>query len=159
LNVVKVCPKKESLILINISCCVNEPRAVVAGTHEISYQPERGLRKPNFFIIGASKCGTTSLCRWLSEHPNVFICPEKEPHFFNTDDVQRGTSTLGKYEALFAGVKKEHTAIGEASVWYLSSSAAVPNILAYQPDTKFIVMVRSPLQMAPALHAQVLLGA
>jgi hypothetical protein len=39
------------------------------------------LRKPNFFIIGAPKCGTTSFWTWLSSHPNIFVTPEKEPHF------------------------------------------------------------------------------
>ena len=61
----------------------------------------RALRRPNFFIIGAPKCGTTSLSVWLSEHPKIFMSPIKEPHFFNTDDRQAVT-TLDQYEALFS---------------------------------------------------------
>jgi len=33
------------------------------------------MNKPNFFILGAPKCGTTSLAGWLSERPNIFMCP------------------------------------------------------------------------------------
>lgn len=115
------------------------------------------LRKPNFFVIGAPKCGTTSLSVWLREHPNIFMSRMKEPHFFNADDRQ-GISALERYEALFSDVTEEHMAVGEASVWYLSSAEAVPAILRYQPEAKFIVMVRNPIEMAPALHGEMLLS-
>ena len=115
------------------------------------------LRKPNFFIIGAPKCGTTSLSVWLGEHRKIFISPIKEPHFFNSDDRQ-AISELDEYEALFCGASEEHIAVGEASVWYLSSANAVTAILRYQPEAKFIVMLRNPIEMAPALHGEMLLS-
>jgi hypothetical protein len=115
------------------------------------------LRKPNFFIIGAPKCGTTSLSVWLGEHRKIFISPIKEPHFFNNDDRQ-AISTLDDYEALFRGASEEHIAVGEASVWYLSSANAVTAILRYEPEAKFIVMLRNPIEMAPALHGEMLLS-
>jgi hypothetical protein len=111
------------------------------------------MPKPTFFVIGAPKCGTTSMTMWLREHPNVFIPLEKEPHFFNDDD-RRGYTELYRYEALFSDARPEQRAIGEGSVWYLSSSTAVINILQYQPNARFIVMIRNPIQMAPSLHAQ-----
>jgi hypothetical protein len=117
----------------------------------------RRLRKPNFFIVGAPKCATTSLWTWLADHPNIFMPHEKEPHFFNTDD-RRGVATLGDYEALFSDAGEEHIAIGEASVWYLYSSEAIANILQYQPSSRFIVIVRNPIEMAPALHGEMLLS-
>jgi hypothetical protein len=40
--------------------------------------------KPNFFILGAPKCGTTSLATWLADHPNVYFSPIR-PGFFSTD--------------------------------------------------------------------------
>ena len=40
------------------------------------------MKRPDFFILGAPKCGTTSMAAWLSEHPNVFMSPIKEPFFF-----------------------------------------------------------------------------
>jgi hypothetical protein len=114
-------------------------------------------KKPNFFILGAPKCGTSSLAAWLATNPQVFMSPVKEPHFFNTDD-RRLFSTTEAYEGLFSGVADQHVAIGEASVWYLSSSEAVKNILRYQPDARFIVMFRNPVEMAPALHAEMVLS-
>jgi sulfotransferase family protein len=115
------------------------------------------MRKPNFFILGAPKCGTTSIASWLGGHPNVFISAVKEPHFFNTDDRQ-GISTLRAYENLFSAANHNHYAVGEASVWYLFSTEAVKNILQYQPGARFIVMVRNPIEMAPALHAEMMIS-
>lgn len=116
--------------------------------------------KPNFFIVGAPKCGTTSMAAWLGQHPAIFIPGMKEPNFFNTDDNQGpvyGVTTLDAYEALFASATAGQRAIGEASVFYLSSGVAMANILHYQPDARFIVMLRNPIDMAPALHAEMLI--
>ena len=115
------------------------------------------MRKPNFFIIGAPKCGTTSLSAWLGDNPQIFMSSMKEPHFFNSDDRQ-AVRTFDEYEALFRGATEEHVAIGEASVWYLSSAEAVSAILRYQPEAKFIVMVRNPIDMAPTLNGEMLLS-
>ena len=109
--------------------------------------------KPNLFILGAPKCGTTSLAAWLAEHPDIYFSPIKEPHFFNTDH-KRFLNSLESYEKLFAGAGRRHRAVGEASVWYLCSSVAVKNILDYSPAAKFIVMLRNPVEMAPSLHEE-----
>jgi hypothetical protein len=113
-------------------------------------------RKPNFFILGAPKCGTTSMADWLRNHPNIFLSRPKEPCYFNTDD---GPSpyTLDTYEGLFRGAREQHIAIGEASALYLYSSKAVTNIIRYQPVARFIVMVRNPVEMAQSYHAEMLL--
>jgi Sulfotransferase family len=113
--------------------------------------------RPNFFILGAPKCGTTSLSAWLKGHPEIFIPETKEPHFFNTDD-KRATNTLQEYDTLFASAADRHKRLGEASVWYLSSSDAVPNILKCHPEAHFIAMVRNPVEMAPALHAEMVIS-
>jgi hypothetical protein len=113
-------------------------------------------QKPNFFILGAPKCGTTSMAEWLRNHPNIFMSPEKEPDYFNTDDG-RSSYTLDTYEGLFRGAREQHIAIGEASALYLFSSRAVTNIIRYQPDARFIVMVRSPVEMAQSYHAEMVL--
>lgn len=111
------------------------------------------MKKPNFFILGAPKCGTTSLAAWLSQHPSVFFSPLKEPHFFNTDGLT-DVSSLSDYEKLFSGVQPHHKAVGEGSTHYLYSQEALPNILEYNPDARFIVCLRNPLEMAPALHRE-----
>ncbi len=111
------------------------------------------MKKPNFFIIGAPKCGTTSLAAWLAEHPQIYMSPTKEPHYFNTDQ-QRYLNSLQGYERLFEGANGRHRAVGEASVWYLFSETAVGNILDYSPQAKFIVLLRNPVDMAPSLHEE-----
>lgn len=111
-------------------------------------------KKPNFFIIGSPKCGTTSLANWLREHPQVFVSNPKEPHFFNMDSDNRFVFELKQYEDLFSQAKDQHKAIGEASVWYLVSDVAIDNILAYQPDARFVVCLRNPIETAVSLHDQ-----
>lgn len=111
-------------------------------------------KKPNFFILGAPKCGTTAMAEWISTHPEIFMCDPKEPHYFNTDSDHHGALNLEHYESFFSGVHENHKAIGEGSVWYLASSDAVKNILSYQPEAKFLVFIRNPLEMAPSLHDQ-----
>jgi hypothetical protein len=112
------------------------------------------MKKPDFFIIGAPKCGTTSLAAWLAEHPHVFMSPRKEPHHFNTDMKNYLTRSRSLYERLFSRAGDQHLAVGEASTWYLYSDVAVPNILEYNPDARFVVCLRNPVEMAPSLHEQ-----
>lgn len=114
-------------------------------------------RKLHFFIIGAPKSGTSSLAAWLNAHPNIFMPSEKEPNFFNTDDRQI-ISTVKEYEDLYRDAGDCCRVVGEATVWYLYSAEAVPNILLYQPEARFIVMLRNPLEMAPALHMEMVLS-
>jgi hypothetical protein len=116
------------------------------------------VKKPNFFIIGAPKCGTTSLASWLTEHPQIFTSVPKEPMFFNTDFGGRDICNLTDYEALFAGANEQNIAVGEASTFYLCSRTAVPSILEYSPDARFIVLLRKPQEMIVSLHAQVCKG-
>lgn len=114
------------------------------------------MKEPNFFIIGAPKCGTTSMARWLSLHPEVFMSPVKEPHHFS-DDFPLGIGCdWEEYLSLFEKADPRHNAVGEASVWYLRSHEAVPRIEAAIPDARYIVMLRNPVEMAPSLHWQVL---
>jgi len=113
------------------------------------------MKRPDFFILGAPKCGTTSLDAYLKSHPRIFTA-QKEPHYFNTDDNYRLTADLPAYEALFAGAADSHLAVGEASVRYLHSHDAVANILRYNAHARFIVMVRNPVEMAHSWHGQML---
>jgi len=113
-------------------------------------------KKPNFFILGAPKCGTTSLAHWLGRNPYIYMSPQKEPHYYNTDLKYRHVRSEREYLRLFEDVTRKHIAIGEASVWYLYSREAVTNILRDIPDAKFIVCLRNPVDMAYSLHGQML---
>ncbi len=111
-------------------------------------------RKPDFFILGAPKCGTTSLDTWLQSHPHIFLA-EKEAHYFNTDHKNRKTTSSPDYLALFENASEEHLAVGETSVRYLYSDEAVTNILRYNNDARFIVLLRNPVEMVYSWHNQV----
>ena len=107
--------------------------------------------KPNFFIIGAPKCGTTSLSVYLSKHPEVVMSHPKEPHYFSTDIENGGMTDQSKYLACFAQ-DKIPIAIGEASTLYLYSKDAIQNILEFNPNAKFIVMLRKPIDIVLSFH-------
>ena len=60
--------------------------------------------KPKFFIVGAPKCGTTALAKYLSEHRNIFFSPLKEPNYFATNYGKQDfhhLTTLYKLAAIY----------------------------------------------------------
>src|SRR5690349_11404630 len=99
------------------------------------------MLKPNFFILGAPKCGTTSMAKWLSDQPEIFISKHKEPHYYNTDG-KRVVLEYRHYLSLFENATGFHKIIGEASTGYLYSKQAVPNIIndLNNKHLKFLVM-------------------
>jgi hypothetical protein len=104
--------------------------------------------KPNFFIVGAPKCGTTSLSDSLRGHPDVFFSRVKEPDHFNAEQMAGHDEYLRRH---FSGVCGQK-AIGEGSTHYLSSEVAIARILEFNPASKFIVMLRDPVEMAVSLY-------
>lgn len=118
------------------------------------------MTKPNFFIIGAPKCGTTALSDYLRDHPNIYFSEPKEPHYFALDfEKYRVPKTLEDYLSLFNDVEPEHTAIGEGSVFYLFSSVALKEIYEFDPQAKIIVMLRNPVDLVHSFHSQQLYSA
>ncbi|MHC4428231.1 MAG: sulfotransferase family protein [Planctomycetota bacterium] len=104
------------------------------------------IAKPNFFVIGAHKAGTTSLCELLGSHPDVFMCDPKEPGFFSHERKHR----LGYewYASLFQAAGG-HAAVGEGSTTYSQTGIypkVVERIAAYAPDSRIIYITRSPLE-------------
>jgi hypothetical protein len=112
---------------------------------------------PNFFIVGAPKCGTTALSEYLREHPNVFMSYPKEPHFF-ADDLTHlhAVRTFDEYMRLFKGRRPEQTVVGEASAWYLYSENALKRIRDFNRDARIIVMIRNPVDFVQSFHSQLL---
>lgn len=113
------------------------------------------MKQPNFFIVGAQKCGTTALYTYLEQHPEIYMSPIKEPHYFGTDDTSNRLShfrgDINDYLALFKGAKHE-TAIGEASPNYLMSKVAAQEIYDFNPDARIIISLRSPIDMMYSLY-------
>ena len=113
--------------------------------------------RPNFFIVGAPKCGTTSLDEYLRQHPNVFISRPKEPHYFSTDLNNRVIKSFEEYISLYKSVDPDkHIAIGEASASYLFSKNALINIKKFNPKAKIIVMLRKQIDLLPSYHSQMI---
>lgn len=110
---------------------------------------------PNFYIVGAAKCGTNSLYENLKRHPQVFFPKVKEPHYFvtrpsrfrNVKDEKRDIRCCGnaeRYHKLYdeaAGVP----AIGDASVSYLWDETAPQRIHQACPSAKIIIILRDPV--------------
>ena len=110
---------------------------------------------PNFFIIGAPKSGTTALSEYLKTHPNVYFSPVKEPHFFDKDMSRKLKINLPTYLDLFAKADPDiHKAIGEGSTGYLFSEKAVSEILQFNPNARFIVLLRNPVDLVPSWHSE-----
>lgn len=120
-------------------------------------------RLPNFLIIGTAKAGTTSLYRYLRQHPDVFMPAVKEPRFFayaedppamkgpgdaRTNRTSGAVYTFEAYRALFAAAEDE-PAVGEASPNYLYSASAPRLIREHlSGDVRLIAVLRNPVERA-----------
>ena len=105
-------------------------------------------RLPNFLVIGAMKAGTTSLYHYLRSHPQVFMPETKEVNFFNPmRNWRRGVEW---YEAQFAGVGDDVTAVGEASTSYTKFPwvQGVPQriVSTLGANVRLIYVVRDPIE-------------
>jgi len=100
-------------------------------------------RLPTFLVVGAPKAGTTALAQYLSAHPDVFVAPEKEVHFFDVG-FDRGVDW---YRGRFAGATTEH-AVGEASPTYMYRDVTLERIRSVVPDPKLIAVIRDPVERA-----------
>lgn len=134
-------------------------------------------RKPDFLIVGAAKAGTTALYALLTQHPQVYMSPIKEPNYFSKDinlDLLRPQAKerlkAENLEAYFSGGMKRilHRAYlreetqylqlfaaaapdqqaGEASASYLYSQVAAEEIKKFNPQAKIIILLREPAARA-----------
>lgn len=114
------------------------------------------MNKPNFFLVGWPKTGSTSLHYYLSQHPDVFMSKIKESYFFCTDiiresdEINAGVNykfrTEESYQTVFDGYAQEKI-LGESSVFYIVSKEAAQNIKSYAPDAKILVIIREPVEL------------
>ena len=95
--------------------------------------------------------------QYLCLHPQVFAPLEKEPNYFCEDfPGVRGPKSLNEYLDLFASASDVETAIGDGSVGYMYSAAALPAIREFDPDARIIIMIRNPVEMVYSFHSQML---
>jgi hypothetical protein len=108
--------------------------------------------KPNFFIVGAARSGTTSIWEYLKRNPQVYMPEElllKEPAYFSDGGRFR---VKGMYLKLFEAANKNHKIIGEASVAYLTDPKSASRIFTFNPCAKIIIMLRNPADRAFSLY-------
>lgn len=121
---------------------------------------------PNFLIVGAAKSGTTSLYHYLNQHPEIYMSPVKEPHFFtfiNKKPEFNGPfdqktneeiiTNFDEYKKLFQGVTNEK-AIGESSNSYLYFQETAANVKNIIPECKIIIILRNPIERAFSHYMQ-----
>jgi len=130
---------------------------------------EMSVKLPNFLIVGAPKCGTTSIASSISRHPDIYISPIKEPKFITAQFIRFPLSGPGDdfienftvkdfegYKGLFQNVNKER-AIGEASVDNLYFyEQAIPLIKKYMGDVRIIIILRKPQERAFSAYKNLL---
>jgi len=116
---------------------------------------------PNFLIVGAPKCGTTSLYYYLKQHPDIFMPTMKEPRFFLSETMNfphQGIDdrrvdkmiikNLDDYKKIYLEADQEK-ARGDASAGNLYFyKKVIPGIKAYLGDPKIIISLRNPLDRA-----------
>lgn len=116
-------------------------------------------RKPNVFIVGAPKAGTTALSEYLRDHPAVFVSTPKEPYYFCQEFAGLPSPrSVTQYLGLFAEAPAHAVALCEASAMYLFSQHAARRISIFNPDARIIIMLRNPIDLAYAFHSQLLYG-
>lgn len=116
---------------------------------------------PNFLLVGAAKCGTSSLHKYLDQHPEIFMSKVKEPRFISSQVTPFPLNGPGdrKVEAWY--VKNfedyaklfeeagDHQAVGESSADTLYfHKGTIPVIQQYLGDPKIIIMLRNPVKRA-----------
>ncbi len=105
----------------------------------------RNMKKVDFFIVGAQKAGTTSLYKYLAQHPDVFMPRVKEIHYFAEERYyKKGENYFNQFYEEYAGEKLK----GGAYVHLFSATEAPKRIYEYNKDAKILIMLRNPIDRA-----------
>lgn len=124
----------------------------------------RGAKGPSFFLMSArvkidfmvagfSKCGTTSLCAALAQHPDIFIPDVKEPRYFSSYKYENNPAG---YEKMYAPARPGQK-LGDGSPVYSAAShadIAVPRILENNPHCRFIFIARHPRKRIESFYRE-----
>lgn len=103
---------------------------------------------PNFFIVGATRCGTTSLYEYLNQTPGVFMSSIKEPSFFSVSiNRRRPIQNEDDYLKLFENARIDQP-IGEATTRYIIDPKSASLIKSKIPNAKIIILLRDPVERA-----------
>jgi len=132
----------------------------VSGSSEPGIPPKLAGPRPNLFLVGAPKSGTTALATYLGEHPDVFMAPW-ELNYFGTDLTFRTATGApsrirpAHYLSTFSSHAEERYR-GDHSVFYLYSRQAATEIRYFAPDARIVVMLRDPVDQMYSQHSEML---
>lgn len=112
---------------------------------------------PDFIIIGAQKCGTSSLYHYLAQHPAVAPAIRKEVHYFDWSygrglDWYRAHFPTRAYRSLRETLTQRRLLVGEASPYYLFHPHVPGRVKALLPDVRLIVLLRDPVERTVSSH-------
>jgi len=106
----------------------------------------------DFMIIGAQKCGTTSLAAQLSQHEGICFCSVKEPGYF--DRTEEWEAGLDGYHRLFSPVPDQICGEGSTMYTFLPEWLGThARLFAYNPKLKLIYMMRQPVERVISHYA------
>jgi hypothetical protein len=134
-------------------------RAVRTLARTYGRMSAEGRMRPDFLIVGAQRCGTTSLFKTLSQHPAVIPAVlHKGVHYFDTDSDRSLSWYLGHFPTLRrAAAIERRTGVrpltGESSPFYMFHPSASARIAAALPEVKLLVLLRDPVERAYSAHA------
>jgi hypothetical protein len=114
---------------------------------------------PNFFVIGAAKCGTTSLASYLAQHDEIHLSPVNEPRFFAAPDPHRPfpgrrIGERSEYEALFASEAPLRGEVCGAYSQHPWRAGVAQRIHALVPDARFVYLVGDPIRRVESHYVQ-----
>ena len=117
-------------------------------------------KSPDFFIVGAPKCGTTSLYKYLKGHPEIYLPEKKELHFFSAESIKKNAegpgdkeaiskicSDVDAYKAQFDNCPSNKIA-GDVSPSYLYYYDVASSIKQFSPNAKIVIVLRNPAKKA-----------
>ncbi|WJG10462.1 sulfotransferase [Aliiglaciecola sp. LCG003] len=105
-------------------------------------------RYPNLYIVGAPKSGTTAMARHLMAHPDIYTPLQKEFTFFGKDLVRYAELINEKSYLNWFKEWDDETYALDASPTYLYSESAPYEFLEKSPDSKVVIMLRNPVEVA-----------
>ena len=106
----------------------------------------------DFVVVGAPKCGTTSLFHTLNERAEISLLG-KDSHLLGKDlELPLRDHTINLNDVIDR--HPENSIVGDVSVWYLYSETAAREIHELNPNAKIIICLRNPLELIPSLHNQ-----
>ncbi len=117
------------------------------------------LLPPNLFLLGAPKAGTSAVADVLRKHPQVY-CEKKEPRFFDAhvfhdDPAFYPYKSLNQYLSLFDNTAAQNASYRlDASTFVMYDDSAVRKILEISPNSRFVVMLRDPIDASRSMHRQ-----